>query len=125
MMTSAGEKVSKRAYGPICLTLATLPSVIIFKLFLFLVFCQAEDGMRYLTVTGVQTCALPIYPRDRVDFARAASQAITGKTLLGDSLRCGTSEIHSFTWMPSQGCTAGRRSNDRTPRFARDRKSVV
>src|SRR2546430_9704972 len=22
--------------------------------------CQAEDGIRYLTVTGVQTCALPI-----------------------------------------------------------------
>src|SRR2546430_9289500 len=25
-----------------------------------LVFFQAEDGIRYLTVTGVQTCALPI-----------------------------------------------------------------
>src|SRR2546430_12194038 len=24
------------------------------------VFFQAEDGIRYLTVTGVQTCALPI-----------------------------------------------------------------
>src|SRR5256886_13089166 len=24
------------------------------------VVCQAEDGIRYLTVTGVQTCALPI-----------------------------------------------------------------
>src|SRR2546430_10277300 len=24
------------------------------------VFCQAEDGIRDLTVTGVQTCALPI-----------------------------------------------------------------
>src|SRR2546430_9927975 len=24
-------------------------------------FFQAEDGIRYLTVTGVQTCALPIY----------------------------------------------------------------
>src|SRR2546430_3779649 len=24
------------------------------------VFCQADDGMRDLTVTGVQTCALPI-----------------------------------------------------------------
>src|SRR2546430_10454913 len=28
-------------------------------MFLF-VFFQAEDGIRYLTVTGVQTCALPI-----------------------------------------------------------------
>src|SRR5256886_7557877 len=25
-------------------------------------FFQAEDGIRYLTVTGVQTCALPISP---------------------------------------------------------------
>src|SRR2546430_3037885 len=25
-------------------------------------FFQAEDGMRYLTVTGVQTCALPFSP---------------------------------------------------------------
>src|SRR2546430_3203083 len=27
------------------------------------VFFQAEDGIRYLTVTGVQTCALPILDR--------------------------------------------------------------
>src|SRR5688572_32550265 len=32
-----------------------------------LFFFQAEDGIRDLTVTGVQTCALPIYPAiDRV-----------------------------------------------------------
>src|SRR2546430_11855384 len=28
-------------------------------------FFQAEDGIRDLTVTGVQTCALPIYPYRR------------------------------------------------------------
>src|SRR5256886_10413018 len=27
---------------------------------IFIFFFQAEDGIRYLTVTGVQTCALPI-----------------------------------------------------------------
>src|SRR5262249_59434217 len=27
-------------------------------------FFQAEDGIRDWSVTGVQTCALPIYPRD-------------------------------------------------------------
>src|SRR2546430_8087419 len=27
----------------------------------FIFFFQAEDGIRYLTVTGVQTCALPIF----------------------------------------------------------------
>src|SRR2546430_7381606 len=30
----------------------------------FFFFFQAEDGIRDLTVTGVQTCALPICPRD-------------------------------------------------------------
>src|SRR5205085_6867745 len=30
-------------------------------------FFQAEDGIRDLTVTGVQTCALPIYPGRMVD----------------------------------------------------------
>src|SRR5688572_31696546 len=29
--------------------------------FLFFFFFQAEDGIRDLTVTGVQTCALPIF----------------------------------------------------------------
>src|SRR2546430_17403241 len=34
-------------------------------------FFQAEDGIRDLTVTGVQTCALPIYARsdDRGNFS--------------------------------------------------------
>src|SRR5688572_32537523 len=30
--------------------------------FFFFFFFQAEDGIRDLTVTGVQTCALPILP---------------------------------------------------------------
>src|SRR6266478_7688394 len=33
--------------------------------FVFFFFFQAEDGIRDLTVTGVQTCALPIWPADR------------------------------------------------------------
>src|SRR5688572_30917839 len=34
-----------------------------FVLFFFFFFFQAEDGIRDLTVTGVQTCALPICRR--------------------------------------------------------------
>src|SRR5688572_31564094 len=34
-----------------------------FVLFFFFFFFQAEDGIRDLTVTGIQTCALPICPR--------------------------------------------------------------
>src|SRR6266478_4064015 len=35
----------------------------------FFFFFQAEDGIRDLTVTGVQTCALPIYRMSAVDAA--------------------------------------------------------
>src|SRR3712207_6879009 len=34
-------------------------------LLLFFFFFQAEDGIRDIGVTGVQTCALPISPRGR------------------------------------------------------------
>src|SRR2546430_10191644 len=36
-----------------------------------LFFLQAEDGIRDLTVTGVQTCALPIYEQDTLRDAAA------------------------------------------------------
>src|SRR5581483_12196512 len=34
------------------------------KIFYFFFFFQAEDGIRDIGVTGVQTCALPILPWD-------------------------------------------------------------
>src|SRR3989475_4644725 len=36
--------------------------IVVVLLFFLLFFFQAEDGIRDLTVTGVQTCALPISP---------------------------------------------------------------
>src|SRR5438270_5149140 len=36
---------------------------LLFVFFFFFFFFQAEDGIRDLTVTGVQTCALPILKR--------------------------------------------------------------
>src|SRR2546430_15646147 len=36
----------------------------------FIFFFQAEDGIRDLTVTGVQTCALPIFEAHRPDLLR-------------------------------------------------------
>src|SRR2546430_6529639 len=39
----------------------------------FFFFFQAEDGIRDLTVTGVQTCALPIYSTDANGIARVGS----------------------------------------------------
>src|SRR5207245_8673521 len=35
--------------------------VVFIKVFFFFFFFQAEDGIRDATVTGVQTCALPIF----------------------------------------------------------------
>src|SRR5207245_3982372 len=37
--------------------------VLFYSFFFFFFFFQAEDGIRDATVTGVQTCALPICPR--------------------------------------------------------------
>src|SRR2546421_5839310 len=47
----------------------------------FLFFFQAEDGIRDLIVTGVQTCALPIWVRD-LAFLRAGctGASINAKT---------------------------------------------
>src|SRR3989475_2538586 len=54
-------------------------------LFFFFFFFQAEDGIRDLTVTGVQTCALPISPLVRLEadewgdrFARGRGEAERG-----------------------------------------------
>src|SRR2546430_8518330 len=48
---------------------------------LYCFFFQAEDGIRDLTVTGVQTCALPILPRVEVRVCQLAHA--------GRQLRCG------------------------------------
>src|SRR5206468_7972656 len=45
---------------------------------LIVLFCQAEDGIRDLIVTGVQTCALPISADHRV--------SITGRQLHGQDV---------------------------------------
>src|SRR2546425_752647 len=43
-------------------------------------FFQAEDGIRDKLVTGVQTCALPIFPPEQVDLQRVPDCA-TGHEL--------------------------------------------
>src|SRR2546430_7741258 len=41
-------------------------------------FFQAEDGIRDLTVTGVQTCALPIYRHSDVVYVCSNVQCLVG-----------------------------------------------
>src|SRR6266496_2344913 len=43
-----------------------------------LFFFQAEDGIRALYVTGVQTCALPILPASREPWCRRGPSRFTG-----------------------------------------------
>src|SRR6266536_4387814 len=47
-------------------------------MFFFFFFFQAEDGIRDPLVTGVQTCALPIYPARAVAVASLAPVAFIG-----------------------------------------------
>src|SRR2546429_6302394 len=44
-------------------------------------FFQAEDGIRDVAVTGVQTCALPICPSRIPDFRRALGDMSPGLSL--------------------------------------------
>src|SRR3712207_8755037 len=69
-------------------------------IYCFFFFFQAEDGIRDIGVTGVQTCALPIYPDTRwhdfrtagydiytsleVDLQRTAEQAIADNVPFSD-----------------------------------------
>src|SRR5699024_3639290 len=52
----------------------------------FFFFFQAEDGIRDRNVTGVQTCALPIYQREKSIYGAQKSMYITvfgGLSMLG------------------------------------------
>src|SRR2546430_7566632 len=44
-------------------------------------FFQAEDGIRDLTVTGVQTCALPIWFEDAAEMRRAEAAEAAAKAM--------------------------------------------
>src|SRR5207245_3363114 len=52
-------------------------SHLVASLLAFVFFSQAEDGIRAATVTGVQTCALPISVEE--DITRAVAAAIGGR----------------------------------------------
>src|SRR5688572_33335684 len=52
-----------------------------FFFFFFFFFFQAEDGIRDLTVTGVQTCALPIYEGAERVIAYITHPVLSGKAV--------------------------------------------
>src|SRR2546430_4795211 len=83
----------------------------------FFFFFQAEDGIRDLTVTGVQTCALPILPALSHDVAAGNrdERAVMGDAVLVRSLRRRQLVV---------ALERHRRARDGEDRV-RDRKSVV
>src|SRR5687767_15755114 len=67
--------------------------VILLSFFFFFFFFQAEDGIRDKLVTGVQTCALPIFPKgvfnvvtcSRDNVAAVGDELISNPTVRGVS----------------------------------------
>src|SRR2546430_2917454 len=71
----------------------------------FFFFFQAEDGIRDLTVTGVQTCALPIY------ISRVSAWSSTIRTIRGRLLLPGGERSYPST--PGRPPTKSQRSEER------------
>src|SRR2546430_15330133 len=74
-------------------------------------FFQAEDGIRYLTVTGVQTCALPISWIN--GFARSPGQfvvlllLVAGLTWLGAGIASQISDRMGAIWRRVSSAPSG------------------
>src|SRR2546430_3881974 len=60
---------------------------LLYTIFLFFFFFQAEDGIRDLTVTGVQTCALPICSRSWSEAVLHDAMIYRSKCKPGDLLQ--------------------------------------
>src|SRR2546430_3418056 len=83
-------------------------------------FFQAEDGIRDLTVTGVQTCALPISADEQPRLGRRPELVPDGRQIAFTSARDGNQQIYV---MNTDGSGQTRLTNDAASDA--DRKSVV
>src|SRR3989441_9736154 len=65
---------------------------------LFIFFFQAEDGIRDKLVTGVQTCALPIWSDESGDVVDDRPRAGLTANVPGDAVRTGLERhhVHAF-----------------------------
>src|SRR5262249_59239479 len=78
-------------------------------------FFQAEDGIRDWSVTGVQTCALPISRRSR----RAGTENVAGIVGLGEALTRAAAALS--TEVPRLSSLRDRRSEER--RVGKERRA--
>src|SRR5690606_39901627 len=86
-------------------------------------FFQAEDGIRYFHVTGVQTCALPIYDQEGGDRERRQESRLWHASRLAarSKIVCGNCPERSGSGLEQRPFTGGPPVQQRL----RDRKSVV
>src|SRR5207248_4091203 len=86
----------------------------------FFFFFQAEDGIRDRTVTGVQTCALPIYQGRRISFfrrIRLSKLNTAGRTVLIHDMKklrrgCLLSIPACGSMIPRNFCSTWRRRSE-------------
>src|SRR5256886_3691203 len=71
---SAGSEDARKLVGAHILIVGGYTTYTTWSFFFFF---QAEDGIRDLTVTGVQTCALPIWPL-RIGIGKRSRQRLNG-----------------------------------------------
>src|SRR5438874_3071964 len=84
----------------------------------FFFFFQAEDGIRDLYVTGVQTCALPILEKGTGGIQRSRS-LLEGRTVRGCETTSGTNVVYGrFLSEPTY-------QNARGPRISRSEERRV
>src|SRR2546429_4372067 len=83
-------------------------------------FFQAEDGIRDVAVTGVQTCALPIFPAIRawLDHGRVMLARPTSKSSAGQN-------SHFYRCPGCDEMVDGRALTEVLTHPQQDRKSVV
>src|SRR2546430_6695242 len=80
----------------VMLSVDAILNILLLLFFIYLMFClfffffQAEDGIRDLTVTGVQTCALPI------SRASAAARVARLRTHPGVGLQTALAVVHTL-----------------------------
>src|SRR2546430_13406486 len=67
-------------------------------------FFQAEDGIRDLTVTGVQTCALPIFPDELLHPTGVFKERLSQSTLYAKMLTVSDKEARAvYQWLVDKG----------------------
>src|SRR5207248_5769168 len=98
-------------------SLAKYPSPFFVDLFIFYFFFQAEDGIRDRTVTGVQTCALPISGTARTSPARRRHCGCRTRTR--SRMKCNQAYIERHEMVTRAGAAPQRDGGRRRPRDER------